>query len=224
MSSLAPAEYYSRCADFITRQRVASVGGHKRLGKLVAGAVQKPRVSSFDPHRRTARAYRAIKAALPPGSKIYPPERNAKGQYLLWLTEAEANRLASLRRPRESYSEAVIRLARAHDWGSKSNAWRARGRMSMSRKGGKQSFRENACRGGVRPKARIHRRPNGPSRRREAVILPRLSDAGSWCPPIRQCGATPTRAGTSSSRLRAILRPIHRPNARYYRPPTSLGA
>jgi hypothetical protein len=33
---------------------------------------------------------------------------------------------------------------------------------------------------------------------------------------IRQCGATPTRAGTSSLRLRAILR--------YYRPPTSLGA
>ena len=38
---------------------------------------------------------------------------------------------------------------------------------------------------------------------------------------IRQCGATPKRAGPSSLRLRAILRPIHQPNARYYRPPTS---
>jgi hypothetical protein len=58
------------------------------------------------------RAYRAIKASLPPGSKVYPPERNAKGQYLLWLTQAEANRLAALRQPWESYSDAVIRLAK----------------------------------------------------------------------------------------------------------------
>ena len=37
-------------------------------------------------------------------------------------------------------------------------------------------------------------------------------------------GATPTRAGTSSLRLPAILRPIHRPNARRCRRPTSPGA
>jgi hypothetical protein len=43
----------------------------------------------------SARAYRAIKATLPVGSVIYPPERNDRGQYLLWLTEAEANRLAA---------------------------------------------------------------------------------------------------------------------------------
>jgi hypothetical protein len=58
------------------------------------------------------RAYRAIKATLPEGSVVYPPERNARGQYLLWLNDAEANRLAALRRTGESYSEAVIRLAR----------------------------------------------------------------------------------------------------------------
>ena len=63
----------------------------------------------------SARAYRAVKATLPPGSVVYPPERNGRGEYLLWLTEAEANRLASLRRPAESYSDAVIRLARAQD-------------------------------------------------------------------------------------------------------------
>jgi hypothetical protein len=60
----------------------------------------------------SARAYRAIKATRPTGSVVYPPERNDRGQYLLWLTEAEANRLAALRRRGESYSDAVIRLAR----------------------------------------------------------------------------------------------------------------
>jgi hypothetical protein len=48
------------------------------------------------------RAYRAIKATLPRGSVVYPPERNAHGEYLLWLSEAEANRLAALRRRGES--------------------------------------------------------------------------------------------------------------------------
>ena len=61
----------------------------------------------------TPRAYRAIKATLPAGSIVYLPDRNARGQYLLWLTETEANRLAALRRRGESYSEAVIRLAKA---------------------------------------------------------------------------------------------------------------
>ena len=37
-------------------------------------------------------------------------------------------------------------------------------------------------------------------------------------------GVTPTRAGTSSLRLPAILRPIRRPNARHCRRPTSPGA
>jgi hypothetical protein len=62
------------------------------------------------------RAYRAIKDTLPAGSIVYPPERNTWGQYLLWLTEAEANRLGALRRGGESYGEVVIRLAKAQDW------------------------------------------------------------------------------------------------------------
>jgi hypothetical protein len=61
---------------------------------------------------RIAVSYRAIKATLPPGSVVYPFERNARGQYLLRLSEAEANRLAALRRRGESYSDAVIRLAK----------------------------------------------------------------------------------------------------------------
>jgi hypothetical protein len=60
----------------------------------------------------SARAYRAIKATLPAGSVVYPPERNARGQYLLWLNDAEAIRLAALRRYGESYSDAVIRMAK----------------------------------------------------------------------------------------------------------------
>jgi hypothetical protein len=67
----------------------------------------------------SARAYRAIKAALPVGSVVYPPERNGRSEYLLWLTEAEANRLAALRRRGESYSDAIIRMAKeaAQDYG-----------------------------------------------------------------------------------------------------------
>ena len=49
------------------------------------------------------------------------PERNGRGEYLLWLTEAEANRLAALRRRGESYSDTVIRLAKeAKDLGNPS--------------------------------------------------------------------------------------------------------
>jgi hypothetical protein len=57
------------------------------------------------------RAYRAIKDTLPEGSVVYPPERNSRGQYLLLLSEAEANRLSAIRKPGESVSAAVIRLA-----------------------------------------------------------------------------------------------------------------
>jgi hypothetical protein len=58
------------------------------------------------------RAYRAIVATLPEGSTVYPPVRNSRGQYLLMLTEAEAKRLSAIRKPGESVSAAVIRLAR----------------------------------------------------------------------------------------------------------------
>ena len=63
----------------------------------------------------SARAYRAIKATLPAASVVYPPERNGRGEYLLWRSEAEANRLAALRRYGQSYRDAVIRMAKAQD-------------------------------------------------------------------------------------------------------------
>jgi hypothetical protein len=49
------------------------------------------------------------------GSIVYPPERSAISPYLLWPTEVEANTRAVLRRPGESYSEAVPRLAKEQD-------------------------------------------------------------------------------------------------------------
>ena len=36
-----------------------------------------------------------MRATLPAGSTVYPPERNSRGQYLLWLSEAEAKRLSA---------------------------------------------------------------------------------------------------------------------------------
>ena len=67
----------------------------------------------------SARAYRAIKAALPAAASSIRPNATAAGEYLLWLTEAEANRLAALRRRGESYSDAIIRMAKeaAQDYG-----------------------------------------------------------------------------------------------------------
>jgi hypothetical protein len=35
-------------------------------------------------------ACRAITGTLPAGAIVYPPERNSRGQCLLWLSEAEA--------------------------------------------------------------------------------------------------------------------------------------
>jgi len=42
------------------------------------------------------RAYLAIKSTLPEGSVVYAPERNSRGQYLLSLSETEANRLSAI--------------------------------------------------------------------------------------------------------------------------------
>ena len=46
---------------------------------------------------------------------LSPLNATPEVEYLLWLTETEANRLASLRRRGESYSQAVIRPAMAQD-------------------------------------------------------------------------------------------------------------
>jgi hypothetical protein len=59
--------------------------------KLRASALIRIAVSS--------RAYRAIKATLPAGSVVYPPERNDRGQYLLWLNDAGLRRCGAMGNP-----------------------------------------------------------------------------------------------------------------------------
>jgi hypothetical protein len=58
----------------------------------------------------SAEAYFAIRASLPEGAIIYPPDRERRGQYLLWLTASEAARLSAFRLPGESFSDAILRL------------------------------------------------------------------------------------------------------------------
>jgi len=79
---------------------------------MVAGAIHKLRVRSFDQTRRI-RTRLSRHQSHPPGRQRRLSSRTQRsGADLLWLTEAEANRLAALRRRGESYSDAVIRLAK----------------------------------------------------------------------------------------------------------------
>jgi hypothetical protein len=107
---VAPAEYYSRCPDFVAPRR-RGINGEKCLGKFVAGAVQKPRVRVVIRIAVSARAYRAIKATLPEGSVVYPPERNDRGQYLLWLDRGGGE--PAWRRSADAGSRTA---ARSFDW------------------------------------------------------------------------------------------------------------
>jgi hypothetical protein len=59
----------------------------------------------------TAEAFEAIKATLPLGSMGYEAESDAKGERLIWIDERQADKLAAMRGPGESYSEVVLRLA-----------------------------------------------------------------------------------------------------------------
>jgi hypothetical protein len=71
----------------------------------------------LDPHRHISARLPRDQVHPAAGSVVYPPERNSRGEYLLWLNDAEANRLAALRRREESYSDAVIRLAKEQNSG-----------------------------------------------------------------------------------------------------------
>jgi hypothetical protein len=43
----------------------------------------------------------------------YENEANDKGQRLIWLEDAMANRLGAMRGPGESYSDIILRIAAA---------------------------------------------------------------------------------------------------------------
>jgi len=59
----------------------------------------------------SAEAFEAIARTLPLGSIGFEAEANARGEKLVWLEDAMADRLAVMRGPGESYSDAIIRIA-----------------------------------------------------------------------------------------------------------------
>jgi hypothetical protein len=56
-------------------------------------------------------AFDAICATLPLGSVAVEAEPNERGERLIWLEDAMADRLAVIRGPSESYSDAIVRIA-----------------------------------------------------------------------------------------------------------------
>jgi len=56
-------------------------------------------------------AYRAVVASLPPEAKLYAPERNRCGDYLIHVERVWLDLLAAQRRPDECYSDVILRHA-----------------------------------------------------------------------------------------------------------------
>jgi hypothetical protein len=63
----------------------------------------------------TPAAFEAICAGLPIGSTAHEPDLDQKGERLIWLEDAMADRLAVMRRPGESYSDVILRIAERGD-------------------------------------------------------------------------------------------------------------
>jgi hypothetical protein len=61
----------------------------------------------------TQAAFDAIASMLPPGSTGYENAVNEKGERLIWLERRMLDKLNSYRRPGESYSDVILRLAAA---------------------------------------------------------------------------------------------------------------
>jgi hypothetical protein len=55
-------------------------------------------------------AYEAIAAST--DGPLMEPHRSPEGRFFLWLTPETADKLTAIRRPSESYSDAIERLAR----------------------------------------------------------------------------------------------------------------
>jgi len=60
-------------------------------------------------------AFDAICATLPLGSVAVEPCYNERGERTVWLEEVWVNRLGAMRRPGESYSDAILRLVGMED-------------------------------------------------------------------------------------------------------------
>jgi hypothetical protein len=59
----------------------------------------------------TRAAFDAIAATRALGSFAYEAEPNERGERLVWLEDAMANRLGAMRGPGESYSDVILRIA-----------------------------------------------------------------------------------------------------------------
>ena len=59
----------------------------------------------------TVEAFDAICATLPLGSAAVEFEANERGERLIWIEEAMADRLGAMRGPNESYSDVILRIA-----------------------------------------------------------------------------------------------------------------
>jgi hypothetical protein len=58
----------------------------------------------------SAEAFAATSATLPLGSVSYENKTNDRGERYVWLEPRVVDRLKSLRGPRESYSDVIMRL------------------------------------------------------------------------------------------------------------------
>jgi hypothetical protein len=58
----------------------------------------------------TVEAFDAIAATRALGSVAYEAEANERGERLIWLEDAMADRLGAMRRTDESYSDTILRL------------------------------------------------------------------------------------------------------------------
>jgi predicted CopG family antitoxin len=61
----------------------------------------------------TEEAYEAICATLPLGSVAVEPRVDGEGVRMIWLDPAVIDRLRAMRGPGDSYSDVILRLAKA---------------------------------------------------------------------------------------------------------------
>jgi hypothetical protein len=59
----------------------------------------------------TAEAFEAIERTLALGSVACEPQPNENGERVIWIEQRWLDKLSSIQRSGESYSEAIIRLA-----------------------------------------------------------------------------------------------------------------
>jgi hypothetical protein len=62
-----------------------------------------------------AEAFEAIAATLPLGSVCYENATNERGERPIWLEPNMVARLRAMRGPGESYSDVILRLAKASE-------------------------------------------------------------------------------------------------------------